>query len=279
MEIQGFDVHSLNNGAHFLFIRNVLDRAESDRKIAGKLSAQVSALRTAMEAEDEALKISQKSLLTDEISLADQQRDAQYIILKKIVNGYRGIPLEPLSHAEKVLNQLLKDYAINPKAQLDKETGLLINLIGDLETKYATEAAALGLTAIVAQLKEANEKVRQFTSERTDERTAKVAGAMKAARAECDEAFRTLVRFVNAYALIEGDADYAGFIAYMNTEIKHYKEQVLGQTAAPSQPSPQAQEDDAEGGNADDGGNGDDGGNADDGGNGGFDPSQGFVGE
>ena len=57
---------------------------------------------------------------------------------------------------------------------------------------------------------------------------------MKTARAATDEAYRDLVKMVNAYALVEGDAAYAGFIDYLNAEIVHYKREVLNQKASSS---------------------------------------------
>ena len=78
-------------------------------------------------------------------------------------------------------------------------------------------------------MKAANEKVRTLTATRTDERMAKAVGALKALRKARDEAYRQLVKFVNAYALIEGDSKYLSFIDYVNTEIVHYKREVIGQ--------------------------------------------------
>ena len=40
------------NGAHFLFISNVLARAEADTNIKSKLSTQIASLKAAMEQED-----------------------------------------------------------------------------------------------------------------------------------------------------------------------------------------------------------------------------------
>ncbi len=51
--------------------------------------------------------------------------------------------------------------------------------------------------------------MRSLTGQRTDERAAKTAGALKAARAVSDEAYRMLVLHVHAHALLEGEADYA----------------------------------------------------------------------
>ena len=60
-EIGTLSLERLNNGAHFLFISNVLARAEADANVKSKLSAQIVSLKAAMEQEDEDLKISQKS--------------------------------------------------------------------------------------------------------------------------------------------------------------------------------------------------------------------------
>lgn len=115
--------------------------------------------------------------------------------------------------------------------QFDRETGLMMNLIGDLEEKYKAEVAALSLDSLVAAMKAANEKVRTAMSARNAEDSARQVGAMKTARAAVDEAYRLLVKYVNAYALIEGDADYADLVARMNALIVRYKRQVLGQKA------------------------------------------------
>lgn len=63
------------------------------------------------------------------------------------------------------------------------------------------------------------QQIRTLTATRTDERIAKAVGALKASRKASDEAYRQLVKFVNAYALIEGDSKYLSFIDYVNTEI------------------------------------------------------------
>lgn len=48
---------------------------------------------------------------------------------------------------------------------------------------------------------------------------------------------RQLVKFVSAYALIDGDSKYISFIDYVNTEIVHYKREVIGQKPGSSQTS------------------------------------------
>ena len=75
-EISDINILRMNNGAHFTFVSNILARAEADTAVKGKASELVSNFKAAVAAEDEALKISQKSLLTDDIAKADSDRDA-----------------------------------------------------------------------------------------------------------------------------------------------------------------------------------------------------------
>lgn len=234
-EIYDINIQRMNNGAHFTFVSNILARAEADTAVKGKAADQVNNLKAAVSAEDEALKISQKSLLTDEIAKADNDRDALYAGYKKAVEAFLAMPIADMAQAAKVLAQHIKDYKINTADQLDKETGLLVNFITDLEDKYAAQVAKLGLTAFVTNLKEANERVRTLTLQRTNEKMGVTAGALKAARTASDTAYRALVKMVNALALVLGEKDYTAFIDYVNTEVTHYKREVIGQKAkAPS---------------------------------------------
>lgn len=234
-EIYDINIQRMNNGAHFTFVSNILARAEADTTVKGKAAELVSNFKVAVAAEDEALKISQKSLLTDEIAKADSNRDALYAGYKKAVEGFLAMPIADMAQAAKVLAQHIKDYKINTADQLDKETGLLVNFISDLEDKYAAQVAKLGLTAFVTNLKEANERVRTLTLQRTNEKIGITVGALKAARTASDDAYRALVKMVNALALVYGEKDYTAFIDYANTEITHYKREVLNQKAsAPS---------------------------------------------
>ena len=234
-EIYDINIQRMNNGAHFTFVSNILARAEADTTVKGKVSELVSNFKAAVAAENETLKISQKSLLTDEIAKADIDRDALYAGYKKAVEGFLAMPIANMAQAAKILSQHIKDYKINTADQLDKETSLLVNFISDLEDKYAAQVAKLGLTAFVTNLKEANERVRTLILQRTNEKIGITVGALKTARTASDDAYRALVKMVNALALVFGEKDYTAFIDYVNTEVTHYKREVIGQKAkAPS---------------------------------------------
>ena len=234
-EIYDINILRMNNGAHFTYVSNILARAEADTTINSKASEQLAVFKAAVKAEDEALKISQKSLLTDDIAKADSDRDALYAGYKKAVEAFLAMPIADMTQAAKVLAQHIKDYKINTADQLDKETGLLVNFITDLEGKYSQQVAKLGLTAFVTNMKEANKRVRTLTLQRTNEKMGVMVGALKTARTATDDAYRAFVKIVKALALVFGEKDYTAFIDYVNTEVTHYKREVIGQKAkAPS---------------------------------------------
>lgn len=161
-EISDIYLGRMNNGAHFTYVSNLLARAEGDRAVSTKAAAQVAALKAAVEQEDADLKLSRKSMLSDEIAAADAKRDNFYVGYKKAVQGFLRLPVEAMANAAKVLSQHIKDYAIDPKMQLDRETGMFKNFIADLEGTYKQQVEALSLGEFVTCMKEANERVNRL---------------------------------------------------------------------------------------------------------------------
>ena len=225
--IEPISLEHMSNGSHFLFITDTVGLATADAKVKTKVTAELTALQTALKAEDDALALSKANLLSKEIKAIDAERDKHYKALRKAITFFLNHPDAQLVKAAARLEQLLKDYNIDPKMQLDRETGLLLNLIGDLETKSAADVTALALTPVVQAMKQANDKLREVTRARANDRAVQIVGQLKQAQHASDEAYRTLVQKVNALAVVEGEADYADFISKMNEQVKHYKQEVL----------------------------------------------------
>ena len=226
-QIEPIKLGIMNNGSHFLFITDTVGLATADAKVKTKVTAELTALQTALKAEDDALALSKANLLSKEIKAIDAERDKHYKALRKAITFFLNHPDAELVKAAARLEQLLKDYNINPAMQLDRETGLLLNLISDLETKSAADVTALALTPVVQAMKQANDKLREVTRARANDRAVQIVGQLKQAQHASDEAYRALVQKVNALAVVEGEADYADFISKMNEQVKHYKQEVL----------------------------------------------------
>ena len=233
-KINSIDPTRFGNAAHILFVRTAVGRAEACEALKTKATEELKALKKALEKEDELFVQSQKDLTTDDMKEADKRRDVLYRALKKAVEAAVDFPVKASSDAGIRLRQLLKDHEIDPKMQLDKETSLLMNLTADLKGKFADDVALLGLTPLVVELAQSNDLFYKLAEARIDNQALVVLGQMKVLRAASDEAYRVLVRKVNALAVIEGETAYADFIDKMNAEIKHYKEQAMSRPSKPA---------------------------------------------
>ena len=229
IDIQKVDLVGMNNGAHYEFMKVVNDRFAAETTLGTNASAKkaMEALTTALKEEDRCLVISRRNLITDDIREADKTRDDIFRSLRKAINGFTDAPVADVAKAGKVLKLCVADYAINPAMQLDRETGLLHNFIADLETKHAAEVAKLGLTLYVAPLKEANAKVEQFIVDRTTAQSVISAGELRQARLATDTAYRHLVKFVNALAMVSGTTDHDALAKFLNEHIDRFKHEVL----------------------------------------------------
>ncbi len=223
------DLVGINNGAHYGFMKVVSDRFAAETTLSTNAAEKkaMEALAAALKEEDRCLVISRRNLITDDIRAADKTRDDIFRGLRKAINGFTDAPVPDVTKAGKVLKQCVADYAINPAMQLDRETGLLHNFIADLETKHAAEVAKLGLTLFVAPLKEANAKVEAFIVDRTTAQSAVAAGELRQARLATDAAYRHLVKFVNALAMVSGTTDYDALAKFLNEHIDRFKHEVL----------------------------------------------------
>lgn len=238
-QIQNLYLENLPKGAHYSFNQSVVKRIKNDSVLCAKpqLISLIAKYESAFLVEEEKFKLSQKSEFTDSLNLLDDMRDNAYRGIKQIVGGYAKVPDAEIQQAAKALNQLITDYRINVDVQRDQESGLLSNFIADLDGKCAPHVQTLGMGKAVQVLKEANNQYIDVRESRTEERMHKEKKALETACAATDTAYRALIAMVNALAMVEGEADYADFIDYMNSLINEYKTEVLNHPTKPSTPT------------------------------------------
>ena len=224
MEIETLGLKSVSNGAHFVFIESICKRLDSETELLKNeyFKKVADALKAAFNEENRYFALSKKSASTDEILAADADRDTLYSAYYRSVKSFLRVSSSDLHTAAKTLWQSLVDYGIKPSMQLERETGAIQNLLEDCEQKYSAEVAKLGLQTVLASLKTANAKVSELLYSRTTEQSKQVAGALRKARQQSDEAFKQVRKVANAMATLGSAEALKPFADFVNQLIKRY---------------------------------------------------------
>ena len=228
-EITTIHLPAVSNGAHFVFIESICKRLDSETELLKNeyFKKAADALKAAFNEENRYFALSKKSASTDEILAADADRDTLYSAYYRSVKSFLRVSTPDLHAAAKTLWQSLVDYAIKPSMQLERETGAIKNLLDDCEQKYSAEVAKLGLQTVLASLKTANAKVSELLYSRTTEQSKQVAGALRKARQQSDEAFKQVRKVANAMATLGSAEALKPFADFVNQLIKRYEDEVL----------------------------------------------------
>ena len=229
MEIDFLNLVAVSNGAHFVFVESICKRLDSETELLKNeyFKKAADALKAAFNEENRYFALSKKSASTDEILAADADRDTLYSAYYRAVKSFLRVSSSDLHTAAKTLWQSLVDYGIKPSMQLERETGAIQNLLEDCEQKYSAEVAKLGLQTVLASLKTANAKVSELLYSRTTEQSKQVAGALRKARQQSDEAFKQVRKVSNAMATLGSAEALKPFADFVNQLIKRYEDEVL----------------------------------------------------
>ena len=228
-EVKSIDLKSVSNGAHFVFIESICKRLDSETELLKNeyFKKAADTLKAAFNEENRYFALSKKNASTDEILAADADRDTLYSAYYRSVKSFLRVSTPDLHTAAKTLWQSLVDYGIKPSMQLERETGAIQNLLADCEQKYSAEVAKLGLQTVLASLKTANAKVSELLYSRTTEQSKQVAGALRKARQQSDEAFKQVRKVANAMATLGSAEALKPFADFVNQLIKRYEDEVL----------------------------------------------------
>lgn len=223
MELNALKLNDLRNEEHSMFNLDFTRLVDQYTPAALGIELKYPAYRAAFDVETQALNVVQGSVLTDELFIADSERD-------DTSSGLVGTVRSALNHYSPAMRaaatrlMLLFDTNGNLATKsYDQQTAATIKLISDLEGPYAAEVATLGVGGWVAELKTRNNAFDSLKSMRYDENSAKPQQKLKQARTETDKAYRAIVKRINALIEVNGDTAYVGFVDALNQRIEHYQ--------------------------------------------------------
>ena len=187
------------------------------------LETKVNEFTTAVDAFDDALKASATNPATATATAADDARDASWRGGNNYLTAMCAYPDAEIAAYAAEAKSLFDKYGDPTKLAQTEESGVLHNLLQDLEAFDASKRTALNLDVWITDLKTKENAFLAAAAQRTEADAARQVGIVKETRTAAETAYRSLVDTVNALAMINGDAEYATFIDHVNAMIERQK--------------------------------------------------------
>lgn len=187
------------------------------------LTTAVNSFKTAFNAFDAALKASATNPATASATNADMERDQSWRAANAYVKAMCNHPTADIANTASEAKSLFDKYGDPTSLAQTEESGVLHNLLQDLETFDSAKRTSLNLDVWITDLQEKEDAFLAAAAQRTEEDAARQVGIVKETRTAADAAYRSLVDTINALAMIEGDAEYAMFIDHTNAIIDRQK--------------------------------------------------------
>ena len=187
------------------------------------LETKVNEFTTAVDAFDDALKASATNPATATATATDDARDASWRGSNNYLTAMCAHPDAEIAAYAAETKSLFDKYGDPTKLAQTEESGVLHNLLQDLEALDSSKRTALNLDVWITDLKTKENAFLAAAAQRTEADAARQVGIVKETRTAAEAAYRSLVDTVNALAMINGDAEYATFIDHVNAMIERQK--------------------------------------------------------
>lgn len=223
-QIINFNKTKLAAEASYQFHLGIQARIKADTPAKLGITEEVVPYDNGILRMDRALETLSKSAFTDKMVAADEKRDKIIRLMQAQVESSEAYPDAAEQEACKRVKVLFDSYRNIANEAQEKETGMCRNLIQDLRSDtFKADVTLLGLDKWVTRLEEANEEFDALVESRITESQGKITGGVAEPRKQTEAAYETIVRKVNALAIVNGDAEYADFIDYVNARIAYFK--------------------------------------------------------
>ncbi len=223
--IQNFRIYSLRVEESFGFLQQIETETAnlpSENPPAAQTEA-VTNFTTALKAFDDALKATALDPTAATTTDTDHARDAAWRGARNYTKAMCVYPDETVAAYAVEAESIFDKYGDPTNLAQTEESGLLHNLVQDLEALDASKRTALALDVWIADVKAKEEAFLAAVAERTEAEAARQTGIVKETRTAAEDAYRSLVEAVNALVVVNGEADYATFIDHVNALIDRQK--------------------------------------------------------
>ena len=224
MKIKILQFFKLRNNEHFQFHTEVKALIEAIGALLLKIEGIfIGEYLPSYSNLDNSLKKITKSSYTEQRHQKDVTRDGTVKVNTSIVNLAQSSLDPEVIAAARRLKIVFDTYGNIAKLPLNEETSAIYNLVSDVRTKCAADAALIGLTPWIDKLDAENRAYEALVTGGYEEKIAlQTEYTAKEARGLVDDSYHKITRRIEAYMEIEGEAAYAGFVTRLNLQIDKY---------------------------------------------------------
>lgn len=224
-QLSTLNIARLRTEESFGYLKQVVTETENlpSEEPAAVLTASVNTLETKFNLFDDALKASATNPVTATATATDDARDAAWRGANNYLTAMCAHPTPEVAANAAEAKSLFDKYGDPTKLAQTEESGVLHNLLQDLEALDSGKRTALNLDVWITDLKTKEEAFLTAAAARTEADAARQVGIVKETRIAAEAAYRSLVDTVNALAMINGDTAYATFIDHVNAMIDRQK--------------------------------------------------------
>lgn len=233
-EIVTVKLSNARNAEHFQFHSNVLTFATVALAIELKIEGLQKTYADLFHREDQLYKQCRAYEETQQMNEKDRSRDDLFIHIKQMVATMLYSPVAEQKTAARKLDFILRPYKNAASKPATENTAQIANVVQELESEaYKEYVACLGLTDVVSLLKQANDEFNEVYINRSDAKLVRVSNdTMKEIRKQVDDAYRAMIKAVNALWLVNDtvakDAQQAakldGLIDSINAQVVQFSE-------------------------------------------------------
>ena len=226
--MKNFKRSQLQNMEHYQFAGRVLQLCKEAN--VPKLTAVLGPLTAAVAKED--LALNQPRVLdgTEELELLDNARDNAYYALSLLVEMQKRSEDKATVAAAKVVAEVMSRYPRAAAENYDKETGMIKNLITDLNAAPAAAAVTkLGALAAVRRLDRTNKEFDTRFHTRIQAGSASL--DVKELRTAVDRALDAVLLRINSLNDLEPSAPITKLIDQYNTLVDNRRTLLAGRAA------------------------------------------------
>lgn len=222
----------MRNNEHFQFMTDVDQLIISNQASELAIDSLYPAFKTALAAEDTAMRVELGSMKSKSIEELDKLRDKTWNAISLRVKATLLSPLASEAESAEFVSRIIDLYGDLRAKSYNEESAGLSNLVADLQLPAnAEQVNKVGIQRWVTELKNQNDQFQTVFNERNAELANRESGDVRAVRLQIDPIYLQMAEIINA-TVVMGIAKPAAisFVSQLNEKIKYYKTTMASRT-------------------------------------------------